>query len=209
MTHPTHSMTRTALALSLICLPGISTYAQSISPQPEAGLWRSEATTLINGIDLQAALRVSQEDMFKDLPEEQRAMLREALGNPEEVGVNMECITAEEARSLTNPEKLIESARRDMPECRLQVEETSDSSMRILGNCAGSDGFSGDMHGELTMVSSREMRTRFTGQGIMQMDTEQAPDNLQSIATGEPVNIEHSEKSTWVSADCGDIQSGG
>lgn len=210
MTHPKKAMFGHTFCagMAALCLSSTAAQAQSISPQPEAGLWRSEAATLINGQDLQAALRASQEDMFKDLPEEQRAILREALGNAEEVGVDMECISAEEASSLTNPQQLIESARKDMPECTLEVEEASESSLRITGNCAGSDGFNGDMHGELTMVSAREMRTRFTGQGVMQLEAEQAPENLQQMATGEPVNIEHSEKSTWVSADCGDVKPG-
>ncbi|KAA0695211.1 DUF3617 domain-containing protein [Halopseudomonas laoshanensis] len=198
---------RSAFTLLLLGLWSTGLHAQSISPQPEPGLWRSEATTLINGKDLQAALRSAQDDMFKDLPEEQRSMLREALGDPPEIGVGMECISAEDARNLTNPEKLIDSARKDMPECTLQAEEASESSLRVVGNCTGSDGFNGDMHGELTMVSPREMRTRFTGQGVMQLDAEQAPEHLQHVATGEPVNIEHSEKSTWVSADCGALQS--
>lgn len=198
--------TRHTLVLALLGLFSIGSQAQSISPEPEPGLWRSEATTLINGEDLQAALRTSQQDMLKKVPEGQRAALRAALGDPQEIGVDMECISAEEARNLTNPEKLIASARKDMPECTLQVEQASDSSLRLTGNCAGEDGFSGDMHGELSMVSSREMRTRFTGQGVMQMDPDQAPENLKHIATGEPVNIEHSEKSTWVAADCGTVQ---
>lgn len=198
---------RSAFTLLLLGLWSTGLHAQSISPQPEPGLWRSEATTLINGKDLQAALRSAQEDMFKDLPDEQQAMLREALGDPPEIGVDMECISAEDARNLTNPEKLIDSARKDMPECTLQAEEASESSLRVIGNCTGSDGFNGDMHGELTMVSPREMRTRFTGQGVMQLDAEQAPEHFQHMATGEPVNIEHSEKSTWISADCGALQS--
>lgn len=207
MTRLHTGVTPSILLLSLFCLVATAAQAQSISPQPEAGLWRSEATTLINGEDLQAALRAAQEDMLKDLPEEHRAMMSQALGDPEAIGVNMECISAEEARSLTNPELLIESARKDMPECTLQLEEVSESSLRITGNCAGSEGFTGDMHGELTMVSAREMRTRFTGQGIMRLEAEQVPESLKHMATGELVDIEHSEKSTWVAADCGAIQS--
>lgn len=195
-----------AVILTVLVLFSIESQAQSISPQPEAGLWRSEAKTLINGQDLQAAVRKAQQDMFKDLPEDQRAMLNAALGDSQEIGVELECITTEEARNLTNPQSLIESARRDMPECTLEVEEASESSLRVTGNCAGSDGFNGDMHGELTMLSSREMRTRFTGQGVMQLQPEQTPEHLENVASGEPVNIEHSEKSTWVSADCGDVQ---
>lgn len=207
MTHLYYGLTRSALLLSIFCPVAITAQAQSISPQPDVGLWRSEATTLINGEDLQAALRTAQQDMLKDLPEEHRAMMSKALGDPETIGVNMECINAEQARSLTNPELLIESARKDMPECTLQLEEVSQSSLRITGNCAGSDSFTGDMHGELTMVSAREMRTRFTGQGVMRLEAEQVPKSLQHMATGELVDIEHSEKSTWIAADCGAIQS--
>lgn len=202
-----HKPSKSAVTLVLLGLWSSCLHAQSISPQPETGLWRSEGTTLINGESLQEALRSAQEKMLKELPEEQRAMMRDAVGDPPEIGVDMECISAEDARNLTNPEKLIDSARRHMPECTLQAEEVSQSSLRVTGNCTGSEGFNGDLHGELTMVSPREMRTRFTGQGVMQLDAEQAPEHLQHVATGEPVNIEHSEKSTWISADCGALQS--
>lgn len=194
------------LSLSTLIFSSGGLHAQSISPSPEPGLWRSEATTLINGENLQAALRAAQQDMFKDLPPEQRALMQDLLGEGEEVGIDMECISAEEASNLTNPQKLIETARRDMPECTLEVEDASGSSMSIIGNCAGNDGFSGDMRGELTMVSTREMRSRFTGKGRMQVNPEDAPEHIQGMASQEPVDIEHSEISTWVAADCGEYR---
>lgn len=194
------------LNLTILILSSGVLHAQSISPSPEPGLWRSEATTLINGQNLQAALRAAQQDMFKDLPAEQRALMQDLLGEGEEVGIDMECISAEEALNLTHPQKLIETARRDMPECTLEVEEASASSMSIVGNCAGNDGFSGDMRGELTMISAREMRSRFTGKGRMQVPAEEAHESLQGMASQEPVDIEHSETSVWVAADCGEYQ---
>lgn len=183
-----------------------SVQADRISPQPEPGLWRSEAKTLINGQDLQAGILAAQEEMLKDLPAEQRDMMRQMLGANDAVGVEMECITAQEAADLTNPQALIDRANQDMQNCTMEIEQSGESTMRIRGNCIGGEGFSGDMQGELTMVSRREMHTRFTGKGMADIGSaEELPESMRGMASDQPVDIEHSEIATWVSEDCGDL----
>lgn len=184
----------------------ISVHAQRISPQPEPGLWRSEAKTLINGQDLQAGIRAAQEEMLNNLPAEQRDMMRKMLGADDSVGVEMECITAQEAADLTNPDALIERANQDMQNCTMEIEPSGESTLRIRGNCVGGEGFTGDMQGELTMISRHEMHTRFTGKGMADIGSaEDVPESMRGMVSDQPVDIEHSEVSTWVSEDCGDL----
>ncbi|WP_304641504.1 DUF3617 domain-containing protein [Pseudomonas sp.] len=191
-----------ALAIPALLLTG-NTLAQSISPAPQPGLWRSEATTLINGQDAQAAMREAYEQMMAQFPEEQRAQMAEALG-VNDLSVDMECISAEDAAAMTNPQKLLAEAKQDMEGCDIDVKQAGDSRLTFSGTCHNNEGFSGDMQGELVMVSSREMRSKFSGKGNYQALTEPGmvgtPDS-----EGGPVDIQHTEVSRWISADCGDV----
>lgn len=121
-------------------------------------------------------------------------------------GVEMECISPQMAEDLTDPEALVRRVREDMPDCSMAINRVSGSTLAIAGSCAGSEGYAGEMQGELTLVSSREMRSHFTGNGTMQMDAEQVPPALQGMAGNQPVVIENTEVSTWLSDDCADLE---
>lgn len=195
------------------CLAGMATFlylasaqADTISPEPEPGLWRRESTTLINGQDLQMAIRNAQQQMLQALPAEQRKMMEEMMNPGGEPGVEMECISPQMAADLTDPEALLQRARDDMDECSLAINKVSGSTMAIAGSCAGNQGYAGEMQGELTIVNPREMRSTFSGTGTMQMDAGQVPPALQGMTGDQPVAIEHTEVSTWLSADCADLE---
>ncbi len=180
--------------------------AATISPEPEAGLWRQESTTLINGQDLQLAIRNAQQQMLQALPAQQRQMMEQMMNTDADPGVEMECISPQMAEDLTNPDALLKRAREDMPDCSMAINKVSGSTMAIAGNCAGSEGYNGEMQGELTILSSREMRSTFTGTGTMQMDSEQAPAAMQGMTGNQPVTIEHTQVATWMSSDCADLE---
>ncbi|KKN91696.1 hypothetical protein LCGC14_0215780 [marine sediment metagenome] len=193
--------------LALACAVFATTAATAddrITPQPEPGLWRSEATTLINGQDAQAAVRKAQEEMLKNFPAEQRAEMERAMGTQEDLRATMDCITAEEAARMTDPEALLAEAQREMDGCDLNIERAGESRLTFEGTCSGGDGFAGDMVGELEMISSREMRSKFTGKGNYEIDTAQVPPDSPAMGGG-PLNIQHTEVTKWVSADCGDV----
>lgn len=188
-------------AALLICGPSL---ADSVSPAPEPGLWRSEATTLINGQDAQASMREAYEKMISQFPEDQRAQMAEMLGMSE-ISAQMECISAEDAAAMTDPETLLAEAQQEMDGCDIEIRQAGTSSLTFAGTCDSSEGFSGDMQGELVMVSAREMRSKFSGKGNYQVLTE--PGAVGTPGTeGGPVDIQHTEVSRWVAADCGDVQ---
>lgn len=198
-------MKRIALALlaPALLLPPVI-HAASISPTPEPGLWRSEATTLINGQDAQASMRDAYEQILSQFPEEQRAQMSEAVGMSD-ISAQMECIDADDAAAMTDPEVLLAEAQQEMEGCAIEIQQAGQSSLTFTGTCDNSEGFSGDMQGELVMVSSREMRSKFSGKGNYQVLTD--PGTVGTPGTeGGPVDIQHTEVSRWVSADCGDVQ---
>lgn len=188
MNHPARLLVGTCLIASAAL-----SYAQTITPQPEPGLWRSHATTLVDGRDAQADIRKQQEAVLAQLPAEQRAQMEATLESEEDLRTTTDCITAEDAALMINPQALLAEAQQSMTGCDLQVEQDGKSRLAFHGTCSGGHGFVGDMQGGLEMVSSREMRSSFSGRSNHSVTS---PDD-------EPVLIEHTEVSKWVSADCG------
>lgn len=197
---------RSWLATAAAFLIITTAQADSISPEPEPGLWRRQSTTLVNGQDLQLVVHNAQQQMLQTLPAEQRQLMEQMMNPGGDPGAEMECISPQMAADLTNPEALIKRVRDDMPECSMAINKVSGSTMAIAGSCAGNEGYSGKMHGEFTIVSRREMRSTFSGTGTMQMDAGQVPPALQEMAGNQPVAMEHNEVSTWVSDDCADLE---
>lgn len=197
---------QSCMTLAAASLYVIAAHADSISPEPEPGLWRRESATLVNGQDLQLAIRNAQQQMLQTLPPEQRQMMENMMNPGGDPGVEMECISPQMASDLTNPEALLQRVREDMPDCSMAINKVSGSTLAIAGSCAGNEGYAGEMQGELTIVSRREMRSRFSGNGTMQMEADQVPPALEGMAGNQPVTIEHTEVSTWLSDDCADLE---
>ncbi|MEH6563896.1 MAG: DUF3617 family protein [Halopseudomonas sp.] len=189
------------LLAGLLSTSATTLLAASIQPTPEPGLWISESTTLINGVDMQAKMLEVRQNMLAGMPEEQRAMAEKMMNDAEEAG-HRRCINAELAKKMTDPETLLADAREQMPGCDLQVDQKDDDQLEFHGNCANSEGFNGDLSGDMQMVSSKEMRSNFLGEGTYQLPA-QAAGALGEEFNG-PVKVEHKETSKWVGSDCGD-----
>lgn len=193
-----------SVSAALAAITSVGAVAESIRPQPEPGLWRSEARTLINGQDLIAEMRAAQQQALEGLPPEQRAQMQSMLENQGDPSVQTECITADQAAKMADPQAILADAQQQMQNCQIKIDRVSDSTLNFTGRCEGNEGFTGDMHGELTMVSAREMRSRFTGNGVYEMDIPDMPPGQPGM-DGGPVEIQHSETTRWVAADCGTV----
>lgn len=190
------------LITSLLLLTSVPLFAANIEPTPEPGLWHSESTTLINGVDMQAKMREVRESMLANMPAEQRAMVEEMMGDAEDAG-HQRCISADLAKQMTDPATLLADAQEQMPGCDLKVAKSADDSLEFSGDCANPDGFTGTMQGDMQMVSSKEIKSNFLGDGTYQLP-EQAAGGLADELNG-PVKVDHKETSKWVSSDCGDV----
>jgi hypothetical protein len=182
-----------ALAPALLC-------AQQLDTSPKPGLWISESTTLINGVDMQARMREMRTNMLNSLPPEQRAMAEEMLGTEEQVG-ERQCITADIAKTLTDPQALLRDARENMPKCDFKISQSSADALQFTGRCNDPDGFTGDMSGTIEMLSSTEMRSTFNGLGAYAL-----PAGLLGPDAGPgdgEVTLSHRQISRWQSSDCG------
>ncbi len=195
-------MWQTATRTFLACLTGsiiVSAHAQSISPLPETGLWEVESTTLINGQDLMAAIRETRRAMLEQIPEEQRAIM-EAMMQEDDDDNAYDCITEADAANFRRPEALINELQQDMPGCTIALTESGGNRLAFAGTCADADGFTGDMQGEIVMVSAREMRHSISGTGTLDTPAEELPPSMQGMSGN--VETQHTEVARWVAADC-------
>lgn len=193
------TLPRLALLTSLTLAPGLLS-AQQLDTSPEPGLWISESTTLINGVDMQARMREMRTNMLNSLPPEQRAMAEEMLGAEEQVG-ERQCITADIAKTLTDPQALLRDARENMPNCDFEISQTSADALQFTGRCNDPDGFTGDMNGTIEMRSGTEMRSTFNGQGAYALPAGLLGPDV-GASDGE-VTLSHQQVSRWQSSDCG------
>ncbi|MEL0169731.1 MAG: DUF3617 family protein [Pseudomonadaceae bacterium] len=193
------TLPRLVLLSSLALIPSLLS-AQTLSTTPKPGLWVSESSTLINGVDMQARMREMRENMLNSLPPEQRAMAEEMLGTDGQVG-ERQCITADTAKTMTDPQAMLRDAEENMPNCDLKVTQSGDDALQFTGHCNDPESFTGDLSGSIEIISSTEMRSSFNGQGTYAL-----PAGLLSQgadASNGDVTLTHQQVSRWQSADCG------
>lgn len=192
---------RFALLPLLILAVSLPVQADKLTTTPEPGLWISESTTLVNGVDMQERLQEMRAAMLSQIPEAQREMMREMLGDTGQVG-ERQCITAALARSMTDPQTLLKDAEEQMPECQLTASKVSANSLEFTGQCNDPEGFSGQLSGSLEIRSSKETRSTFNGDGHYMFPAGLIEPDAE--AGNNPVKLMHSQVSRWVSSDCDD-----
>jgi hypothetical protein len=194
-----------ALATLLLAAPAS---AQRLSVTPQPGLWQVENQVSYNGVDLLAQMRAMQAEMLRQLPADQRAMAEQMLREQGEAlgGSSRECLTAEQAREMADPRRLLE--RMNEPDedgdlsCRYELVSVSGNTLQVRGQCEPQDGWNGRMQGTMTLHDARRWSSRFSGTGRLRGEAATMPGIPN--ATG-PVEFVISSNGRWVTATCGDV----
>lgn len=194
-------LSRLTLLSSLLLAASLPVQAGKSNIIPEPGLWVSESTTLVNGVDMQQRLRQMRDALLSQVPEAQRAMMQEMLGDTGQVG-ERHCVTPEVARTMADPQVLLKEAQEQMTHCQLNTKDASGNALHFTGQCKDPDGFTGELNGSLEIVSTKEMRSSFNGMGRFQFPAGLLSD--ESSASDDPVDFRHSQVTRWVASDCGD-----
>lgn len=185
--------------LAGLLLASVNSHAQNLKPEP--GLWRNESTVLINGTDLFEQMLKAQQAMLDSLPAEQRATMQAMLGEMGDPNINDYCISAEEANRGRDTWR--DQLKKDMPNCEIKVTDSSNNSMSFTGTCrdTGEEGFVGEISGDMQLVNSRELRTSFTGKGVMNPgEGSELPVSSTDMST-----IETRAISRWIGSDCSEL----
>ena len=161
---------RAALLGLPVAVVAVGANAQTLSPAPLPGLWETEMTRLVNGQDPAALVLQAQQAVLNLMPAAQRAqaeaMLRQHAGGLAG-GKGQTCLTPAGAAAATDPKKALAMIQQHAPACRLTPAGTTGDALAFKGRCDDASGFSGDVAGHLTFVSTKETRWTFQGQGRM------------------------------------------
>lgn len=161
--------------------------AETFKVHPRAGLWQSDTTLLIDGVDVLAEVAAMQQQMMANLPES----AREAAGmNDMGASEDLTCITKEEAEAVHNVDDWLDQLSQDG--CQFNKTGETANTVTLKASCDGSGGFTGEYTGKLVSKDDKSWTMKMEGSG--------------SMGPGGPsVSQEFSVSSTWLSADCGNV----
>lgn len=181
--------------------PATPACAQALNPTPAAGLWQTESKLSINGQDMATLMRQAMQEALKAMPASERAAAEEMMKSQLAAfgGTQKECVSAEEAARRTTARAVLDDLQQDAPHCRFEPVQVSGGSLRFKGRCADSEGFTGDVSGDMTMASPKAWTARWTGNGTMAQADEMP--GLKIGADGR-VQMAWSGSGRWVAAQC-------
>lgn len=171
--------------------------AQSLKPAPELGQWEVRNQLLVNGKDVLADMRKARLEALKNLPAEQRAQA-EALLKESTNDAQRECLTEKDLEGWSDPRQRLAQMERDAPSCKFELDSVAGPTLQFKGRCSQSDGFTGDVTGNLTMTSARAWAANYIGKGRM-ADVKVG----DKVEPGAPVEIKSSAAGRWLGAQCG------
>jgi Protein of unknown function (DUF3617) len=170
--------------------------AQSLKPAPELGQWEVRNQLLVNGKDVLADMRQARLEALKSLPADQRAQA-EALVKELAGEAQRECLTEKDLEGWSDPRQRLAQMERDAPSCKFELDSVAGSTLQFKGRCSQSDGFTGDVTGNMTMTSARAWTANYIGKGRM-ADVKVG----DKVEPGAPVEIKSSATGRWLGAQC-------
>ena len=171
--------------------------AQSLKPAPDLGQWEVRSQLLVNGKDVQADIRKSQQEALKNLPADQRAQMEAALKESANES-QRECLTEKDLEGWSDPRRRLAQMERNAPSCKFELDSVAGPTLQFKGRCSQSDGFTGEVTGSMTMTGARAWTASYTGKGRM-ADVKTG----DKVEPGAPVEIKSSASGRWLAAQCG------
>lgn len=197
----TRQSIKTALASAALAAPLAFpplAAAQALTA-PTPGLWQTQTRLHLNGQDFFAALRKMQQDALQSLSPAQRQQMQAMMTDPGAPSKN--CLTAQEAARSRDPKTLLDDLSKDSPGCRFDTPTVSGNVMRFKGRCTDPQGFTGDLAGDMQMLSAKEWKATYVGKGSMDI-----PEGMKGFgAPGGLVEMRMETHSRWIAASCGNI----
>ena len=193
-------------ALGAAALSAPLTALAATLPAMEPGLWEERSTMHINGVDLLEEMRRSAEQQLQAMPPPQRAQAQAMmgdmlnLGKPEKV-----CVTPQEVQQMRDPQAMLEQMRKDSPHCTFSPVDVRGNTVRFSGHCNDPEGYTGDIQGEMTLVSSKAWTSRFTGKGKINVELPEMP-GRPAPQIGGPVTMQMQSQGRWQGAQCGNVK---
>lgn len=196
---------RTALLLGLITAASAALSQTTIKPLPLPGLWEIESQMLINGQDLMANIRQTQEAMMKNMPPAQRQQMEATMRERGDAGgKTRECLTAKEVAELADPKKALARSMKEQPNCKPEVVSISGGTIKFKSRCDDPNGMTGDFTGEHTIVDTQHWNYSMQGRG--QVPAQMPGAGPAAKGKNNMVDIKGSGQARWIAASCGEVK---
>lgn len=184
----------TALAtVSLAC------QAEVIPLKLTPGLWEESRVTLVNGQNVDDAMRKAREKMMARLTPEQRKMMEAQMGGRGAGGNSQVCLTAAQVAKGIDTADLKRKMEESSQGCTLDIISASSAGAKFKAACMGPQGSTYNGTGEYTVSNSKEWRFKMVADGKVT-----GPNGAPAPQAG---NFHATQEVTarWKGSDCGSV----
>lgn len=200
-----HLCLSATVALAALAVTGMA-QAQRMSVTPTPGLWETRQELTLNGADILQIVRDMQQQMLAGMNAQERAAAEQMMAGQADVlsGIERECIAAEDAREMTDAQRLVarmnEVNEDDTGQCRFELVSAGGNTVRVKGRCTPEEGWTGDLDGVLTLHDTKRWTARFTGSGRL------AGEGIPGVPQADgKVEAVMQTTARWLGADCGSV----
>ncbi|WP_426338096.1 DUF3617 family protein [Pseudoduganella sp. S-14] len=193
-----YAMKALALSASLatVCLHG---HAEVIALKLAPGLWEETRVTMINGQNVEEAMRKGRERMMARLTPEQRKQMQDQMGQGSNAGGTQTCLTAAQVAKGVDTEDIKRKMEQSSQGCKLDIISASSSSAKFKAACMGPQGTNYKGSGEYIVANSKEWRFKMVGDGKVT-----GPNGAPVPQTGD-FHATQEVTARWKGSDCGSV----
>lgn len=183
--------------LAAVCL---GSAAEVIPLKLTPGLWEETRVTMINGKDVEEAMRAASERVMARLTPEQRKQMQQQMGQRRAGGATLTCLTAAQVAKGIDTAEVKRKMEQSAKGCKLDIVSASSAGAKFKAACMGPNGAGYNGTGEYTVPNTKEWRFKMVGDGkVMGPEGTPAPQAGDFHATQEVT-------ARWKGSDCGDVQ---
>lgn len=185
-----------AASLATVCL---ASHAEVIPLKLAPGLWEETHVTMINGQNVEEAMRKGRERMMARLTPEQRKQMEEQMGHGGNAGATRTCLTAAQVAKGVDIEDIKRKMEQSAQGCKLDIISASSSGAKFKAACMGPQGTTYNGSGEYIVANSKEWRFKMVGDGKAT-----GPNGAPVPQTGD-IHATQEVTARWKGSDCGSV----
>ncbi len=183
-------------ALATVCLQG---HAEVIPLKLAPGLWEETRVTMINGQNVEEAMRKGRERMMARLTPEQRKQMQDQMGQGSNAGGTQTCLTAAQVAKGVDTEEIKRKMEQASQGCKLDIISASSSGAKFKAACMGPQGTNYNGSGEYVVANSKEWRFKMAGDGKVT-----GPNGAPVPQAGD-FHATQEVTARWKGSDCGKV----
>ncbi|KQV61416.1 DUF3617 family protein [Duganella sp. Root336D2] len=182
--------------LATVCL---TSHAEVIPLKLAPGLWEETRVTLINGQNVEEAMRKGREKMMARLTPEQRKQMQEQMGRGSNAGGTQTCLTPAQVAKGVDTEVIKRKMEQSSQGCKLDIISASSSGAKFKAACMGPQGNNYNGSGEYIVANSKEWRFKMVGDGKVT-----GPNGAPVPQAGD-FHATQEVTARWKGSDCGNV----